>query len=151
MDQKKLEQFVGTYAEYIYHTDPGSDHRKDPCSDNPKASLVIVKLKAWPTDCEDCGKHCTGKIDKSLVWDFAKERWNQRCLSCKRAFNHATGAWEYAAKKSNIRPKDPATGKPRAACIVTVRFSGECAAPCARLTHCRLSQITVLCRREMCA
>ena len=110
MDQKKLEQFVGTYAEYIYHTDPGSDHRKDPCSDNPKASLVIVKLKAWPTDCEDCGKHCTGKIDKSLVWDFAKERWNQRCLSCKRAFNHATGAWEYAAKKSNIRPKDPVTG-----------------------------------------
>lgn len=111
MDKKKLEQFVGTYAEYIYHTDPRSDHRKDPCSDNPSSMMVIVKLKSWPSECKSCNKSCSGVIEKNLTWDFVFRRWNQRCLTCKRSLNHTTGQFEYAAKKSNIRPKDPVTGK----------------------------------------
>jgi len=111
MDPIKFKQLVGQHAEYVYHTDPGGDYRKDPCSDNPSAMIVITKMKAKPTVCADCGKVCDDCVQRCITWDFKKSLWNQRCLSCKRSLNHTTGKFEYAAKKSNIRPTDPATGK----------------------------------------
>jgi hypothetical protein len=111
MDQKSLEQFIEKYAEYIYHTDPGSDVRKNPCSHNPKAMIVILKMKPQPSTCKDCGKSCDDHVTRCISWDFKKLVWNQRCLSCKRSLNHETHKFEYAAKKSNIRPTDPVTKK----------------------------------------
>lgn len=111
MEQKKLEEFIAEYAEFVYHTDPGADSRRDPCSDNPSAMLMITKIKPRVTTCGDCAKVCDKAIERCISWDFKKLVWNQRCLSCKRSLNHATGKFEYAAKKSNIRPMDPVTGK----------------------------------------
>jgi hypothetical protein len=111
MDPIKFRELVGQHAEYVYHTDPGGDNRKDPCSDNPMAMMVITRMKPIPTVCADCDKVCDDCVQRCITWDFVKNRWNQRCLSCKRSFNHTTGKFEYAAKKSNIRPQDPVTGK----------------------------------------
>jgi hypothetical protein len=111
MERKKLEEFIAEYAEFVYHTDPGADCRRDPCSENPSAMLMITKIKPRVTTCGDCGKVCDKSIERCITWDFKKLVWNQRCLSCKRSLNHTTGKFEYAAKKSNIRPTDPATGK----------------------------------------
>jgi hypothetical protein len=111
MEQKKLEEFIGEYAEFVYHTDPGADSRRDPCSDNPSAMLMITKIKPRVTTCGDCAKVCDKPIDRWALWDFKKSVWNVRCLACKRSLNHTTGKFEYAAKKSNIRPIDPVTKK----------------------------------------
>ena len=73
--------------------------------------IVITQMKPKPSVCADCGKVCDDCVKRCITWDFAKSRWNQRCLSCKRSLNHATGLFEYAAKKSNTRPQDPETGK----------------------------------------
>lgn len=111
MEQKKLEEFISEYAEFIYHTDPGADSRRNPCSDNPSAAIVITRMKPRPTVCSDCDKTCDHPRERWLIWDFKKLLWNQRCLGCKRSLNHDTGVFEYAAKKNNIRPTDPVTGK----------------------------------------
>ena len=111
MDPIKFKELVGQHAEYVYHTDPGGDYRKDPCSDNPAAMMVITRMKPKPTTCEDCDKSSEDHIQRCITWNFKKSVWDQRCLSCKRSLNHTTGLFEYAAKKSNIRPVDPVTGK----------------------------------------
>jgi hypothetical protein len=111
MDPIKFKQLIGQHAEYVLHTDPGADRRQDPCSDNPSAMLVIKRMLPRPTQCGDCGKQCDDCVQRCIVWDFKKSVWNQRCLNCKRSLNHETGLFEYAAKKSNTRPVDPATGK----------------------------------------
>lgn len=111
MDRKKLEEFIGAHAEYTWHTDPGADSRRDPCSDNPSAMMVIVRMLDKPYDCADCGKTCTKPPERSITWNHPRKAWNQRCIGCKRSLNHDTGRFEYAQKKSNVRPYDPVTGK----------------------------------------
>lgn len=72
--------------------------------ENPTYAPMIVKLKIAAVECNDCGRLCENGCHKEKkLYDTAnKPHWRERCLTCNKARNPYTGAFDLTIAQASV-------------------------------------------------